>query len=144
MSIKASTTELDRTSEKFAAKLCTNDFTSPYTTLLDKLKWKPISQIVMERRATTMHTYVYHRKQLPEGSITLSREANRRRTGRNGHDLKLVLPSSTLTAIQSSLLSIAKKTWNALPAELVSANSRIFNQAVRNPVIYETCLGFFM
>ena len=35
--------------KKFAAKLSTNDFTSPYTTLLRKLGWKPVCQIAMKR-----------------------------------------------------------------------------------------------
>jgi hypothetical protein len=36
--------------KKFAAKLVTNNFTASYNTLLEKLNWKPLSQLVMEKR----------------------------------------------------------------------------------------------
>jgi hypothetical protein len=44
--------------KKFAAKLVANDFKSPYPVLLEKLNWKSVSQMVMEKRAVAVHNYV--------------------------------------------------------------------------------------
>uniref|UniRef100_A0A914C2G1 Transposase n=1 Tax=Acrobeloides nanus TaxID=290746 RepID=A0A914C2G1_9BILA len=47
-------------------------------------------------------------------SIKLCKDHNRRRTRRTGHELKPIIPASTLEVITSSSLNIAKKTWNNL------------------------------
>uniref|UniRef100_A0A914EDZ0 Uncharacterized protein n=1 Tax=Acrobeloides nanus TaxID=290746 RepID=A0A914EDZ0_9BILA len=45
--------------KKFAAKLTTNDFNSPYPTLLEKLNWKPINQMTMKKRVIIVHNYFH-------------------------------------------------------------------------------------
>uniref|UniRef100_A0A914DJF2 Uncharacterized protein n=1 Tax=Acrobeloides nanus TaxID=290746 RepID=A0A914DJF2_9BILA len=44
--------------KKYAARLTFNDFRAEYPSLLERLDWKSINQMVMERRATLLYHYV--------------------------------------------------------------------------------------
>ena len=97
--------------KKFAAKLCANDFTASYPQLLEKLNWKPVSQLVMEKRALAMHHFTRGHRNLPDNAIALCRQEDRRRTGRTGHEWELVIPVTSLEAVRSSSLNTARQTW---------------------------------
>uniref|UniRef100_A0A914CWK3 Reverse transcriptase domain-containing protein n=1 Tax=Acrobeloides nanus TaxID=290746 RepID=A0A914CWK3_9BILA len=128
--------------KKFAAKLCSNDFESPYETLVENLKWKPIAQVVMEKRAVCAHrvlrphNYVYGRRTLPENAFPVRIEE--KRSTRLGHGMELPLPTTSSTAVYSSSMNTTRRIWNALPAEVVRLGSLSqFKSAICSPTIYE-------
>jgi hypothetical protein len=122
--------------KKYAARLTSNDFRTEYPSLLERLDWKPISQVVMERRATLLYHYVTGRKKMPENMITLQKD-NLRCSGRLCHGLELTMPHTQLEAVKSSSMNVARRLWNALPADVVkSENPAQFKKAVSSQEIY--------
>uniref|UniRef100_A0A914DT44 Transposase n=1 Tax=Acrobeloides nanus TaxID=290746 RepID=A0A914DT44_9BILA len=127
--------------KKFAAKLCANDFTASYPQLLEKLNWKPVNQLVMEKRALAMHHFTRGHRNLPDNAIALCRQEDRRRTGRTGHEWELVIPVISLEAVRSSSLNTARQTWNHLPEDIVEIPDPVrFKNAVKSPAVYD-CLA---
>uniref|UniRef100_A0A914D162 Uncharacterized protein n=1 Tax=Acrobeloides nanus TaxID=290746 RepID=A0A914D162_9BILA len=87
-----------------------------------------------------MHKVILgHRKQ-PDHAVMLCKDHNRRSIvtlGRPGHELKLIIPTSTLEAVTSSSLTTAKKIWNNLPADVAAIADPIrFKNAVKGHVVY--------
>jgi hypothetical protein len=124
--------------KKFAAKLTTNNFKSPYPTLLEKVDWKPISRITVERRrAVIVYNYVQGRRTLPDNAIVLQSIESTRHSQRVGHGMELTTPITKLEAVLNSSLNTVKRIWNTLPAELVAIASRErFKFAVKDPAVY--------
>jgi hypothetical protein len=52
--------------KQYAARLTSKDFRAEYPSLLERLDWKPINQMVMERRATLLYHYVIGKEKIPE------------------------------------------------------------------------------
>ena len=107
----------------------------PYVDLLKKLKWKPLSQVVMERRAILTHAFVNGRKKMPDAAFRLT-EA--RRSARLGHGKELTIPVSGLEAVQSSSLNVMRIQWKALPEKLVKTTDAAgFKREIKNPNVYD-------
>ena len=75
--------------------------------------------MVMERRATLLYHYVTGRKKMPENVITLQNTDNLRRSGRLCHGLELTMPHTQFEVVKSSSMNVARRLWNALPADVV-------------------------
>jgi hypothetical protein len=124
--------------KKYAAKLTLNNFTMDYQKMLKKLNWKPLSRMMIEKRAIIMHHYIHGPRTLPDNSIVLRRLENARYSTRHGHALEVCLPNSSLEAVTSSSLNTAKKLWNALPPEIVAIrHPALFKSAIRRQTTYE-------
>uniref|UniRef100_A0A914EPN5 Uncharacterized protein n=1 Tax=Acrobeloides nanus TaxID=290746 RepID=A0A914EPN5_9BILA len=104
--------------KKFAVKLCGNDFTASYTHLLERLSWKSIIQIAMEKRALAMHHFIRGYQNLPEAIVLCSED--RRRASRISYEWELVIPVSSLEAVRSSSLNIARLIWNHLLEDIAT------------------------
>jgi hypothetical protein len=94
-------------------KLTTYDFNSPYPMLLEKLNWKPISQMTMDKRAIIVHNYIHGRRTLPDNAIVLQNAGKLRHSHRTGHELELTIPVTRLESVLSSFLNTAKRIRNA-------------------------------
>jgi hypothetical protein len=51
--------------KKFATKLVIKNFIASYNALLEKLNWKPLSQLAIEKRLQLAHHYVHGARNLP-------------------------------------------------------------------------------
>lgn len=124
--------------KKFAARLATNDFnqSTSYETLLQRLNWKPISHIAMERRAILIFKHVKERNQMPDNAISHV-NPSLRRSSRTGNGLELAMPVTTLKTTLCSSLNVAKSIWNSLPKNVVELwDINKFKAIVRSPNLY--------
>jgi hypothetical protein len=122
--------------KKYATRLTFNDFRAEYPSLLEKLDWKPISQMIMKRRATLLYHYVTERNKMPENVITLQNTDNLRRSGRLCHGLEL-MPHTRFEAVKSNSMNVARRLLNALLADVVkSENLARFKKVVSSQEIY--------
>jgi hypothetical protein len=103
--------------KKFAAKLVTNNFIASYNTLLEKLNWKPLSQLAMEKRLQLAHHYVHGTRTFPNDVFALR---TLRTSSRIGHQWQLQMPLSQTTATAESPINTTRKHWNALPGDLAA------------------------
>uniref|UniRef100_A0A914C308 Endonuclease n=1 Tax=Acrobeloides nanus TaxID=290746 RepID=A0A914C308_9BILA len=112
------------------AKLTTNDFATPYSNLLEKMGWKSVSQMAMEKRAVIVNNYMKGNQRLLDNAIVARSIENIRHSTRVGHALRLSMPTSKLKTVQSSSLNTAQQIWNALPIEVVTiGNPGLFKNA---------------
>uniref|UniRef100_A0A914C3G3 Uncharacterized protein n=1 Tax=Acrobeloides nanus TaxID=290746 RepID=A0A914C3G3_9BILA len=103
--------------KKFAAKLVTNNFTTAYKTLLEKLNWKPLSQLAMEKRLQLAHHHVHGARSIPDGAFALR---TFRTSSRLGHQWQLQVPLAQNTSIAESPVNTIRKLWNELPGDLAA------------------------
>uniref|UniRef100_A0A914E6D1 Uncharacterized protein n=1 Tax=Acrobeloides nanus TaxID=290746 RepID=A0A914E6D1_9BILA len=78
-----------------------------YEALLNKLDWKPFSQIAMEHRAILIFKHMKGRNRFPANAIAYTTPTLRRST-RADHGLELTMPVSSLKSIHSNSLNVAK------------------------------------
>ncbi len=118
---------------RLAARLVTNLWETPYFQLLQKLRWKSVSQTCFERRSKLAYKYVHGLRHVPSGVIEHQQLVERvRRTCYQPHELDLKVPSSLQKTIDSIPFLNLLHTWNALPGPVKSAENAIFAGAVRN------------
>ena len=102
--------------------------------MLNDLKWKFISRVVLERRCLLMYRYVHNLRHLPEGFIVYRSTSNNRRSVRSNHSLALSLPAyhNGPNCNSKSFLFITTNIWNALTEEIVNVNVDVFSKFVKS------------
>ena len=101
---------------KFVARLCTNDYLTPYHRLLPRADILPIFKTVLYRRIQLAQRYSRGQRYLPPGSI---RTRFRTRT----HNFGLQIEKRTGLRYRDSALETLVQTWSRIPAALINGNS---------------------
>ncbi len=131
---------------RFAARLCLNDYVSTYGELLEKLDWKSVARVGFERRAMLAFKYVYSVRHLPGSSITMQinpfRHSARISENKNVHELQILIPSFTRKGPEQFPIFNVFRTWNVLPQSTVLLpDFGSFRSDIRSPVIYCTAVS---
>ena len=115
---------LERT-HRLAARLAANDFRSDYSTVLDKLHWKRLQELALERSLTLCWSYVHGQRHLPNGFLCLRREENSlRRSQRTGHGAQIILTTSKKSHVCDMPINRSLRLWNRLSEEQANAESK--------------------
>uniref|UniRef100_A0A914CV99 Uncharacterized protein n=1 Tax=Acrobeloides nanus TaxID=290746 RepID=A0A914CV99_9BILA len=101
-------------------RLATNDFnqSTSYETLLQRLNWKPISHIAMERRAILIFKHLKERNHMLDNAISHI-NPSLHRNSRTGNGLELAMPVTAFKTTLCISLNVAKSIWNNLPKDVV-------------------------
>ncbi len=125
---------------RFAARLCTNDFSSSYEVLLQKLHWKPVSRLCFERQLLLMHRYYNHSRYLPENVLQIRPMGayHLRRHVRHEHQLvindEIFLNHGRHVPVREKNfpLHFATEIWNFIPAETIEMDFPMFKRKIQN------------
>uniref|UniRef100_A0A914CTF0 Uncharacterized protein n=1 Tax=Acrobeloides nanus TaxID=290746 RepID=A0A914CTF0_9BILA len=76
----------------------------------------------MEKRATTIWSYIKGAKKVPSNTMLVATQTNLRRSSRisaQKHPLELPLLTTTLKTAEDGSLNAAKRVWSNLPQDVV-------------------------
>jgi hypothetical protein len=102
---------------RYACRTVLNDYKHPYTDLLSRLDWKPLSQLLCHRRCLLGSKYFSGKRYLPPGTVEQLLPNPRLRARFHNKALKLNFPTG-LRISESSLEQIVAN-WNRLPQSFV-------------------------
>jgi hypothetical protein len=131
---------------KFAARLALNDFSSnvTYLQLLEKLKWKSVSQMVMERRLLTLKKYLDGTRHIPSyvfpaAILTTSRFSQRLRAQCDRESILLASFTSQRNRLEEKLSTVQMRLlWNSLSEELVHLPFQKFKEEILKDRMYQS------
>lgn len=114
--------KVDRTSlerlNRYVARVCANDYVSPYAEVLERLGMQPIYQAVLYQRIQLAQKYARGKRYLPPNTI-LSNQNRRLRS----HGFTLAPQVKTGLLYRDSALELLINAWNRLPEEIVDGNA---------------------
>jgi hypothetical protein len=131
--------------QKFAARIVTNDFQRDvtYESLLQKLAWKPIYMLVMERRLMMMKSYMDGKRPFPESIFSVVVSASTRTSQRladkvSNHSLKISYALSKSANVRCKDLAASNmcQLWNALTEEVVRQPSSTFRESIHSDEVF--------
>ncbi len=130
--------EILEKSQRFAARLATNNFRSPYANLLRSLHWKPIARLCTERQLLTIHKWRNGMRFLPD--FVLMEHRLPRRNLHNLHDSQLTVNDHQhgrlrgvpiRVQVKEAPLFYAIEAWNLLPRHLPVLPFNEFKREIR-------------
>ena len=111
---------------RFAARLVTNDYSTPYEGLLSAIEWPTIKQIAVSQQLSLMYDYTNGFRVPP--FAWLSRDT-KRRSSRLNHQQRLSIDAAVKwkrsRARKVALLRMAE-AWNSLPCDMTMLGRRQF------------------
>ncbi len=134
---------------RFACRLVANDFTSTYQNLLERLHWKPISQLAFERQMIMMFKYAFAERYFPVEAMRPKPPHLRVLRHRNYHQFQFDLMVNLFATervpqrqnVGKCPIFFAVHSWNSLPrtiqnTQMENFNSSTFKLAIKNPVMF--------
>ena len=106
---------------RFLLRLSTNDYTSPYTDLLERTSTIPIYQRVLHNRINLAQRYSKGLRYLPPRTIQPYNHNNI--TRRRFHNFAIVPTEPTGLRYRDSALELTTQAWNRVPTQLILGNS---------------------
>ena len=91
--------------------------TSSVTAMLSDLQWNTLQQRRMQSKTVMLYTVVHQLVSIPVTPFLISARALR------GHNMRFLIPQSTVSVHLYSFFPSAIRIWNQLPSSLVSAPS---------------------
>jgi hypothetical protein len=130
---------------KYAARLVLNNFRADvsYECLLEDLKWKTISRVVIERRLLCVKKYLDGSRFTVDGVFSLqppitTRFSQRIVSQKQQHQYQLALSNSQRNTLERRLaIEKMKELWNVLPEWLVCLPFRAFKNEILSQSLYD-------
>ena len=120
----------------FMARQIKNDFISPYSNLLEVLKWKPLWRCNIEKCLLLFYKYYYElhyfpREFLPKPNAITTRYSTRINSMVDKHDCMVDINCKKVTSGSLFIFRIAK-IWNVLPNNVVSLSYNRFKAYIES------------
>jgi exonuclease III len=135
---------------KYAARLVLNNFRTDisYEALLDDLKWKSLSRVVMERRLLCVKKYLDGTRFTVDGVFSLqppptSRFSQRILSQKQRHQYQLALSNSQRNTLERRLaIEKMKELWNALPERVACLPFKAFKNEILSQSLFDHLCSF--
>ena len=107
--------------QRRAARFVKGDYdrTSSVTAMLDELGWDTLQERRQQAKATMFYRIVYGLVCVPSSPFLIPTLVSTTR----GHDMKFLVPQSSVNAHKYSFFPSTTRIWNQLPQQAVSAPS---------------------
>jgi hypothetical protein len=128
--------------QKFAGRILLNNFNHQlsYEEILDKLSWRPIFQMVAERRLLNMKKYMMALRYIPDYVFPLQQELVRRASMRQKtkkHKQQVQILKDVKNEKEGKLAAAKMRImWNNLHEEVVTAKFSGFRKLVLNKEVF--------
>ena len=123
--------------QRFYVQSLTNDYLSPYPTLLERLSLPPIWLLAQIRRLTLLRDYVHGERFVPNGTLPPP-PSKARRSQRTNHNYTIELHANK-NAVSNSFFYSAVRIWNALPGNVPGLAKRDYAAFMLSPAFTTLC-----